>query len=711
MTARSDGSTMSERSRLRLAILQVLVLSLFATLLARLYFLQVLAGEQYDLIAQNNNRREVVEPAPRGRLLDDRGRPLVTNRTALVVTVSYAEMQKQEDKGQAVLTRLSRIIGVPYPVLAQMIKPCGPDSGKPCWRGSPFQPVPVAEDVAPDVAFRIEEHREEFPGVEAGLQAVRTYPLRTLGAHLLGYVSPISQEELEQPDYRGYRQTALVGRGGLEEQYERYLRGRDGVQTVAVNRLGRVTSVLDTTDPIPGNDVVLALDVEVQKVLERALGNAISRARATVEKDTGKPFRAPAAAGVVLEVSTGRVVAMSSLPAYDPSLFIGGISEKDYARLTSSAASLPLSSRATQGLFAPGSTFKVVSTASSVTAGQASLGGSYACPGQLKVGDRTFRNFESRPLGSIALHTALVKSCDTVFYQFAYNDWLAGSEALQAMARAFGFGSGTGIDLPSESAGRIVDRDFKRTRWEEKKAIWCERAKQPTSYQALDQENCTDGFRYRAGDHVNLSIGQGETVVTPLQLAVAYAAIANGGTVYEPRLAKAIVGPDGRVLRQIAPKAKGRLPVSPELLAYVRAALTGVTTEGTAHGAFAGFPHHLLPVAGKTGTAQVSGKQDTSWFAAFAPAHAPRYAVVVMTEEAGQGGLVSAPAVREVFEGIYGIGRAPALPGGVPPAALPKIAPDGTVTGPKLPSPTPLVPPAPSPSPSVVALPERRRGL
>lgn len=710
---------MSDRSRLRLAILRVLVLSLVCTLLGRLWYLQVMAGEQYELLAKENQLRTVVEPAPRGRLLDDRGRPLVRNKTALVVTVDPSELARESDKGAAVLARLAKVTGVKADVLAQMIRPCGRGVERPCNNGSPYQPVPVFEaesDAAGlRIALRVQEHREDFPAVEASFRAVRTYPYKTAAAQALGYIGPINDDELKKIDDDTMSRRDEVGRAGLEQQYDADLRGRNGTQVVAVNSSGKVTDTVKETDPVTGNDVVLSIDAEVQRFGDQILAETIATARKTVDRKVGL-LKATSGALLVMDAKTGYVLSMSSFPTYDPSVFIGGISEAEYAALSTPQSGYPLTSRVTQGQYAPGSTMKIVSTAAAVESGGASLGGGYPCPGRLRIGNRWKQNFEGRGLGGrISLRTALVKSCDTLYYQFAMNEWYADearldnkakpTQALNVMAKAFGFGRETGIDLPSEQDGRIVDRESKRKKWEASKEHWCKdfpRHPVGSLVYELQKEKCTDGFRYTLGNHVDLSIGQGEMVVTPLQLAVAYAALANGGTVFEPRLAKAVIGPDGKVVRRITPKVRGKLPVSQEVLAYMREALTGVPTEGTARSAFIGFDHARLRVAGKTGTAQVFNKQDTSWFAAFAPAEDPRYVVIGMVEEAGTGGTVAAPMVRSMFEGIYGLnGRKQLLPGGLPPTELPVVMPDGRIGQPGAPgasgAPVPPVVPATSP--------------
>jgi len=715
----------SDRSRLRLAVLRILVLSLFVTLLGRLWFLQVMAGDRYAAIAKSNRVRPVITAAPRGRILDAAGRELVRNRTVTVVTIDRTALDRLPDDGADVVERLSGVLGMPSAEIRARIATCGtkpdpaqpPPPNVPCWNGSPFQPVPVMADVPDEVAFRIEEHAEDFPGVEATLQAVRHYPNKSLAAHLLGYISPVTEEELARRDDPDLQRTDLTGRAGLEQSYDDDLRGRSGVKQFLVDSRGRVTGLAADTPAESGNDLVTTIDANAQRVLETALERAVLKARSTIDERGNKlPFKAPSAAGVIMEVATGAVVGMASYPTYDPGLFIGGISQADFAVLNGKESGVPLISRATQGLFAPASTFKIVSTAAAVAKGQATLGGSYPCPGSLRFG-RLFRNFDSRPLGRIDLRTALVKSCDTIFYQFAINDYVEDSgrierkekprELLQSMGRAFGLGTRTGIDLPSESAGRLVDRAFKKRRWEANKEAYCRHARTYTHPydRAIEQENCTDGFRYNGGDHVNLSIGQGETLVTPLQLARAYAALANGGKVVKPRLGKAVIDRTGEVVRLVPTEHSGTLPVSLDALAYIRESLRGVTKPGgTAAGAFAGFDFARLDVAGKTGTAQVNNKQDTSWFASFAPAQDPKYAVVVMVEQAGTGGSVAAPAVREIYEGLYGLaGRKPAMACGLTPKQLPVVHPDGSIQPPPPPCVVPATPVRPTrPSPTAV---------
>ena len=717
-------------SRPRLGLLSVLIFSLVITLFGRLYYLQILSGQKYAAAAKDNQVSQVITPAARGSILDELGTPLVRNRTALVVKVSYFDLIQQRDKGKAVLARLGKLIGMSATELGKMITPCGPKVPKPCWKGSPQQPVPVATYATNDAAaarrvLPLEELPEVYKGVTAGEEAVREYPNGSLAAHTLGYISEVTQDELNKGTFPNARSSDQVGRAGIERTYNAYLGGQDGIKQLAVNSRHHITGVLGEQAAQAGDSLVLSLDAKVQKVAEDALVKWTAEARTRVDRITGTNYRAPAAAAVVLEAATGRVVALAGLSTYDPTQFVGGISQKNYDALLN-APGHPLTSQATQGLYAPGSTFKIATTAAVVSEGTASLTGSYECPSTFTFGTGKFRNFEGEALGSINLRTALIKSCDTIFYKFAAQDWLRDGglrqsgtfptkpqEAVATMARQFGFGRATGIDLPAESSGRIADRAYKQALYKQFKADYCRRAQ--TGYpeeknpalanylQAIAVENCKDGYTFRGGDAVIQAVGQGDTVVTPLQLAVAYAAVANGGTIFKPMLAKAAIRPDGTVRKVFTPQVAGHLPVSPELLAFEREALSQVPVSGTGGFAFTGFPLSQVPVAGKTGTAEVANHQDTSWFASFAPYNNPKFVVVGMISEGGQGGLGAARMVRDIYDGIYGFGGRPAaIPGGVSPQGLPRLSSDGTV---KPPTDAPKATSTPSPSPSAGASP------
>ncbi|MBB4933205.1 penicillin-binding protein 2 [Lipingzhangella halophila] len=707
--------------RFGLVLAQVLVIALAAGLTARMWYLQIPMAEHYQRLAEANHIQELVVPATRGQILDSSGRALVRNRTELTVSADYHQLQRRPDGGEAVLRNVAEVVDVPFEDLRKRTRLCGPEVPRPCWPGSPYQPITLVEDVDAQLAMQIMERREDFPGITAQQRPVREYPMGDRAAQLLGYLQPVTEEELaEREDLRTqFTGVDNVGRGGVEAVYDDELRGTSGVRKYEVDRNGNVTGVYAETPPEPGAHLVTSVDERVQRATEDALARGLESA--------GGP--ADSAAAVVLDVKTGGVVAMASLPTYDPGVWEGGIDQETYNDLLSEEAGEPLTSRALQGQYPPASTFKVNSLAAGAENG-VSLNETYSCPSSISVGNRSFENYEGSAHGSLSLHKAIVVSCNTVFYQMAYDMWKedGGStpddepvDAMTSMAHDFGFGEPTGIDLPHEGSGRVPDREWKKEYWESTREEACKRAKEgypdeedPEHAAYLKQvakEQCTDGYRWRAGDAVNFSIGQGDLVVTPLQLARAYAAIANGGTLHVPRVGKALVSADGSEVRQIERGEPDELPVSDRTLEYLQSALADVPREGTAQGAFNGFPLDEVPVAGKTGTATGKGKKESGWFASYAPADDPQFAIVALISQGGTGGSVAAPVVREIYDGIYGFSSddsdsdsdsddsdeeaedgdrdagdaqqgEPALPGGEPPAELPTVRPDGSIAAP-----------------------------
>ncbi len=692
------------RSRRRLVVVQVLVLSLFATLLARLWYIQVVGADTYQAAAQQNTVRDIAVPAPRGLIVDAEGRPLVANRTSWVVTVDRDVLARLGDfSRRAVLARLAGTLGLSRQELARRMKTCG-ESGAPaaplCWNGSPYEPVPVADDIGQALAGSILEQPEDYPGVAAEPRKVRAYPspFGVNASHVLGYNSPITEDEIKAATRRG--DTALtaqsvVGRSGIEYTYNRWLSGFPGDHEVSVDSMGRVISAGAQTEPRPGDTLVTSIDAKVQAVAERELRRSILRARETFDPVTHRNYIADSGSVVVMDPQTGRLVAMASYPTYDPTMWVGGISQADLDRLYSDKADTPLLSRATQGLFAPGSTFKPVTTAGALTHGY-TPSDRLDCSSSLTVGDRVFKNYESAAYGMLSFAQALQLSCDTFFYRVGYGKWLQeggdsgnihAKDALVDNAKAFGFGSKTGVDLPGEVAGRIADRRWKLSYWKQNRAYYCKLGKESGSdyIHVFAREFCTDGWRYRAGDAVNFAIGQGDTVLTPLQLAVAYAAISNGGTLYEPRVGKAIVNPAGRVVRRIKPEAAGHVPVPKHTLHYIDQALLGTAKIGTMAWKMVGFPLDRVKIRSKTGTAEVYGKQTTSWVASYDK----HYVVVMQISQGGTGSGTSGDSVRKIWEALYGVHGSKvdiadaAQPGAKPPTGLPVFEPDGAITPPE----------------------------
>lgn len=702
------ATTFHRGSRTRLVVIQVMVLSLFATLFARLWYLQVVGGDTYQAAAVSNSVRDVDIPAPRGLIVDDQGRPLVANRTSWVVTVDPSVLTKMAASARsAVLSRLATTLHLSDAELVQRTKTCG-ESGAAqapvCWNGSPYAPIPVASDVTQQVAAAILEQSEDYPGVTASAEQVRAYPspYGVNAAQVLGYISPITEAELKADQARGLtglNAQSTVGRSGLEQTYDSYLRGTPGVKAVSVDSMGRVTGTTSVTAPTLGDTLVTSLDAKVQSVVEQQLKGAIMTARRTVDPVTHRKYAADSGSAIVLNATNGQVVAMASYPTYDPNIWVGGITQADLNTLYSKQAGTPLLNRADQGLYAPGSTFKPFNTAGALTHGFTPAT-RLDCSSSFQVGDRTFKNYESESYGDISFAEALQVSCDTFFYRVGYEEWLRSggdssdvhaSDPLVNNAKDFGFGSTTGIDLSGEVAGRIADRTWKLAYWKANKAYYCKLGQSPQTdfLHVFAREFCTDGWRYRAGDAVNFSIGQGDTLLTPLQLAVAYAAISNGGTLWEPRVGEAIVSPDGTVVKRIEPQVASKVDVPQSVLHYIDTALLGTAKVGTMAWKMQGFPLDKVQIRSKTGTAEVYGKQTTSWVATYDK----QYVVIMQISQGGTGSGTSGSAVRKIWESLYGINgtnvdRAKgAQPGAEPPTSLPVFQPNGTIAPPVLRSP------------------------
>ncbi|NSC21723.1 penicillin-binding protein 2 [Streptomyces albus subsp. chlorinus] len=692
----------SSRVTIRLIAIQILVVSLLLTLGGRLWYLQIRNGDEYQKEARGNHVQQVVEPAVRGSILDARGMPLADNETRLVVSASRTELMKQDDEGRAVLERLAKVLGMKPETVRQKVRLCDAKTPQPCWNGSPYQPIPVTDDAKPQQALQIRERSEDFPGITAEPEAVRRYPAPygANTAQALGYLSPVTDEEIEKAKDTDspFLPSDEIGRSGLERTYDSKLRGSSGVTRYEVDNLGRVMGEAESEKARPGSNLVTSLDARVQAVAEKELDQAMKKARTEFDKNTGRNYKADAGAVVVMENRTGRVVAMASNPEYDPNAWVGGISGKEYAKLTGKKSNYPLLNRSIQGLAAPGSIFKVISTSAAVKAGYP-FDGNYDCSSSYEVGGQVFKNFESKGYGNIDLGRALEVSCDTVFYDLAYKEWKkdggnmpkkGAKDWFYKTAHQFGLGKKTGVDLPNEVSGRVPDRRWKKNYWEANKDAWCKQAKNgggaPSYAERIAKENCVSGMKMRAGDSINYSIGQGDTLVTPVQMAAVYAALGNGGTLYDPTIGKAVVSPDGKSVDEIAPHPHGKLPLSRKTLGQMDKALQGVATRGSAAWRFgeAGWPQDKIKLRAKTGTAEVAGKQTTSWLATYTD----DFTVVMTISQGGTGSGASGPAVRNIYNAMYGVGK----DGGIdrkkallpkPHTELPKISKDGTIVAPR----------------------------
>ncbi len=637
-----------EKASSRLRILALIMVVMFAALFTRLWFLQVLAVEQNRDKARNNSVRTVQTDALRGGIVDARGKELVSNQASLEVRVRPDQLGPEPDR---VLLDLADLLGIDVKEITRSLQ--DPEFFE-------YQPKPVAEFVSEEVAYYIWEHPRDFPGVTVVETSVREYPYAnrpafenpTFAAHVLGYLGQINETEVGTKRFKGYGVSDLVGRAGLEQSYEKWLRGERGLEKYVVNSDGETLRRLGGQPPTPGHTLVLALDGRVQTAAQQELIAGIDRARTIVDESSGTYLKADGGAAIVLDVETSGIVAMVSWPAYDPEWFVHGLTKQQDRYLNDADKLAPALNRSTQQIYAPGSTFKPFSALAAVKEGIATLGGYYPCPSEYVVpGDESgasFTNWNPVDQGSISIYESLVQSCDTVYYDFGskfffrwqQNQLGENSEPFQRDLKAWSFGRGTGVDLPLEAQGTIPDAAF---------AI-----EHPEIY--------PDGPI--PGINILLSIGSGETKITPLQLATGYLALANGGKVCRPHLVDRIVDAEGVTVKQIGTRCDRELPYSQAQLNYILNALSGVTSDGTARFAFSGFPLSTYPIAGKTGTAERPPFQDTSWFAGIVPANDPKYVVVAMVEQGGFGSTTAAPIVRRIIERIYGIESTGPISGG-----------------------------------------------
>jgi penicillin-binding protein 2 len=595
----------------RFAVLGVVVLIALGSLTARLWQMQVLSGSTFAAAAAGNSTREVSLPAARGRILDVRGRPLVTNRAVMAVTAPASISQDT-----TLVAHLSSVISVPVnDILTKLAS----------YKAERLAPRVLKLDISMQTAAYLSEHSADFPGVAVEESAVRVYPGGSLAAHVLGYTGEISESQLTSAAPLGAKVGDIVGKSGVEAFYDNVLQGEKGFRRFQVDNMGRVQSILAEGEPRAGQDIRLTIDKDVQVVAEKALVDAVAEAHR-------QGFtHAKGGAAVVLDVKTGAVVAMASVPTYDPSIFLGGITQAEWDALNAKSSEYPLNNRAIQAAYAPASTFKGIVAAAGLQTGLLTPGTIFNCPGYWTGLGKQWGKWcwLHSGHGNLNLVSAIEQSCDAYFYNVGKRFYDTPGEKLQVFARTMGLGSKLGIDLAGEVPGRVPDAAWKK---------------------AYNQ-NYPEYQQWLPGDTVNMSIGQGDLLVTPLQLASAYAALGNGGVVVKPHVLDAVLGPDGTPSVVTTTSIVSNAHLSAATVATLRKALVGVTTVGTGKGSFVGFP---IAVAGKTGTAQVAGKDDYAVFACYAPASAPKYAIAVVIEQGGHGGSVAAPAARQIMAKLFG---------------------------------------------------------
>lgn len=642
-------------SPIRMAVVQLLVLTLLATLVGRLWYLQVLAGGEAQELAERTSLRFVFEQAPRGFIFDREGRPLVRNRTALTVALDVSRVAS--DRKDQVVRDIARALDMTQDEVREIVE----DD-----RIGPHTPRPIALDVDKETVIALREHPEQFPGVDHLEIPVREYPMGALASHVIGHIGEIGADELEEREerraraleqgktLRQYRAGDLIGKVGIERMYEDGLAGRPGIKRIAVDVRGEPVGQPTGDPPQRGWDAILTIDAAVQAAAEDALEKGVKLARGLTDPESGKKYKAPAGAVVALDPRNGEVLALASNPDFDPNLFVGSTPRDELAKLNAPDANMPFLNRAIAEAVPPGSTFKPLTAAAAWNHDPELPNRSFTCPGFYKVGNQLFRDWTPKGHGTVGLSRSLAESCDIVYYTIGVEMNARSKdigEPVQDLARQFGFGRRTGVDLLGEHGGLVPDAEWKWNHF---------------SYaQTFDR-------RWFPGDAANLAIGQGFLQTTPLQLANAYAAIANRGTIYRPHVLKCLAELDvsqsvvvddacdeGRTPDSAEPKVESRVDVAPGALAFLESSMKGtVQGDGTAANAFSGFPLDKVSVAGKSGTAQMKPKQSFAWFAAIGKAGDREIVVVALVEEAGSGSQIAAPIVRRVIEQHFRVKQA-----------------------------------------------------
>jgi penicillin-binding protein 2 len=627
---------------MRVAILGGIALVGFGIVFFRLWFLQVLSGEQYLAQASTNRVRDVVIQAPRGELRDRNGHTLVENQRAVSVVVSPPKLPRDPAALNALYARLSHVLGAsarPAPCrvgerrLRLMELQCLVEQKV---FQLPYADVTVKSAVPSAVYAFLAERAQQFPGVSIEQVFLRSYPFRDVGAQLFGTIGQISPKELKLAHFAGVRGGAIVGQSGLEYTYDHYLRGRDGATRIEVDASGQAKGYLRKRRPIAGNDLSLSIDLGLQKAGQQALQTGMALANGN-----GNP--ASAGAFVALDPRDGEVLAMGSAPSFDPNILTKPITQAQYDAALGQGMGYPQVNRATMSAYPVGSTFKIVTASAALASGIITPSTVYDDTGTFTLGAQVRHNAGNASYGPVALRDAIKLSVDTFFYRLGallnvdpvkYPN----GGALQQWAHRFGLGQATHVDLGAEADGTVPSPAWRAGRWKLEQQC---RRKQHVS-------NCfiADNRPWSIGDSASLAVGQGDFLATPLQMAVAYAAIENGGTIVRPHIGLAITSNDGRILQRIEPGAARHIKI-PDLYA-IQDGLRAAASEpgGTSADVFQGFPK---PVYGKTGTAQFTGKPDQSWYVCYVPDAKKPIVVAVTIERGGFGAQAAAPAARLIL--------------------------------------------------------------
>jgi penicillin-binding protein 2 len=625
MFGERERPLMPAQFALRVAVLSGFALVIFSIIFFRLWYLQVLSGDKYLRQARNNQVREVTVRAPRGEILDRQGNVLVDNRTALALQLDPTELPRSPRRRAREFARLGRVIGMsPAEISKQLRRQT---------RELPANPVTLRRDVDYDLVYYLRENQTAYPGVEVQRVYVRNYPEGSLGAQVFGYVREVTEAQLKQPRYQALIPGDQVGQSGVENAYDNVLRGTNGVTRVQVDAEGQPTGgILSQTQPRPGSNLVLSIDTPVQRAGEAALGS----------------FSTPGAF-VAMNVHSGEILGLGSSPSFDPTVFTKPvISPSTYRQLTSDATGAPLTNRAIQGLYPTASTFKPITAVAAMESGVLTPNTTIVDTGAFTFGPGSpvLRNAGGGAYGPLQLPEALQVSSDVFFYNVGATLDREGDGAQQKWASDLGIGHPTGIDLPGEVAGLLPTPAWRNKLYKE-----AQDPDSPGGASIIPGEDPTDR-PWSGGDAVNLAIGQGDLQSNPLQMAVAYAAIGNGGDVVRPHVGLEVRDPRGGVVQEIDPGPQRHLEIDPR---HRQAILEGIhlaaqAPGGTSYEVFGNFP---VPIAGKTGTAQRTGQGDQSWYVALAPYPNPEIVVATTIEQGGFGVESAAPVARQILAAYY----------------------------------------------------------
>lgn len=573
-------------------IISVLVI---AVLIGRAAYLQIYQGEYYKALADGNRIRIVPSMAPRGTFYDRNGQLLVTNRPGFSVSLLPLTAPVSDD----VIARLSDLLKVPEDEIRQKI------AGH-----SGFNPIRIKTDVTPDIVSIIEEQKSQYPGVVIEVTPIRDYILKQEGAHTFGYVSEINDDELAKMKDEGYKSGDIIGKFGLEKVYDKELRGENGGQQVEVDVSGKPVQILGRKETVPGDDLELTIDINLQQAAEKAVDEQLTQ------------IGAHAAAAVVMNPQTGEILAMVSRPAFDPNLFAHGISSKDWNQLNNNPYH-PMDNKTITGEYPPGSTFKIVTGTAALTEGVVTPDEQIFDSGHHWIIPKG--NADGEALGWLNFRSALAHSDNVYFYEMGNR---LGIDRLEKYARMFGLGQKTGIDLPYEASGLVANRRYK-------------------------EKNFDDGEWYLS-ETFDAAIGQGFNLVTPLQAAMVMGEIAADGKRYKPHVVNRIIAPDGSVVKDFQPELLSQLDVPEEDIKLIQDGLHDVTKYGTAASSFRGF---TVDIAGKTGTAENSQGRDHGWFVAYGPFDNPNIVVAVIVENGGYGSQSAVPIGRKILEAAFGLNQ------------------------------------------------------